>query len=70
MHILIGTLNEKRFEEVIEERLVMKKCANIYCLNPNISDDIIKKAKSLHFMFMDKKCVKVGTENLCFCKGT
>ena len=53
----------------------MKKCANLFCRNPEIQEKIFKKAKSLKFMVMASQIRKIDTIGddqyvLLFCQGT
>lgn len=37
-------MNDMRLAEITEERLAMKKCANIFCETPDVPDAISSKA--------------------------
>ena len=65
---LIGSLNEARFNDDMEERCNMKLCSNLYCPR-RVPEDIYKRAKGLQFIMTKDGCKKI--ENLiCFCDGT
>ena len=42
--LLVNSLNDKRFEDLCEERMSMKKCQNIWC-NKDVPEDFIRKSK-------------------------
>ena len=44
LEVVVRSLNKVRLEEVLEERLAMGYCANVYC-HKKIPDDVKSKAK-------------------------
>lgn len=69
MTILIASLNARRFEEVCEERLSMRKCCNLKCQKP-VDMAALEKAKTLKFVLnKEDGCKKVDEKMVCFCDG-
>lgn len=67
--MVLGTLSETRYNEVVEERLAMGKCANIYCKSL-IPASVKDKSTSRKFFVQDKQLRKIGSEPLLFCRGS
>ena len=70
LNMILGTLNQTRFEEIVEERLAMGKCANLFCKCPEIAKNVKESAKARLFFVKDKQLKKIGSEPLLFCRGS
>ena len=70
LKVVLGALNETRFAEIIEERLAMGKCANVFCETVDVPESVKAKAKNQKFFIKGQEWSKVGSELLLFCKGT
>jgi hypothetical protein len=68
LNMILGTLNQTRFEEIVEERLAMGKCANLFCKCPEIAASVKDAAKAR--LFFVKQLRKIGSEPLLFCRGS
>lgn len=68
----ISVCNEVRFGEIIEERLAMGKCANIFCQTTEVDKDIQARGRTQKMFIRSEKWTKVGNTDdmLCFCQGT